>query len=77
MRSAAGLHGCHLPWIFDVGNVEDSYAAEAVFLRYWYVVFFFFVFIVFILVVCIFIFFFITGVILVLVLVRGPGFRWK
>src|SRR5580704_3014484 len=33
VRSAAGLHRCHLLWIPDVGNVEDSYATETVLLR--------------------------------------------
>src|SRR4029077_14051168 len=52
--SAARLHCCHLLWILDVGNVEDSYAAETVLLRYWDAVLFFFIFI--------FIFFFVASV---------------
>jgi hypothetical protein len=30
VRSAAGLHRCHLLRILDVGNIEDSHAAETV-----------------------------------------------
>src|ERR1700693_4352663 len=33
MGAATGLHGGNLLGIFDVGNVEDAYAAETIFLR--------------------------------------------
>ena len=51
MGSAAGLYGCDLLGVLDVGNVENSYAAETVFLRDRDAALFFFFFIfVFILV---------------------------
>ena len=75
--SAACLHGCNLLWILDVGNVEDSYAAEAVFLRDRNVVLFFFgfVLIVFILVfvIVIFTFVLIAGGIFVFILIFVRG----
>src|SRR5258706_16412482 len=46
--SAAGLDRCNLLWILEVGNVEDSDAAETVLLRYRDVALFFFASVVFV-----------------------------